>query len=193
MNIRTENFNTGKGRLFFVLVFSLLLLLPFLFVSQELDGLESPGELSQVHSELEGEKKCDRCHTEDETVDSEKCLSCHGDLKKRISAQTGYHQDKDEGCEMCHTEHQGADTGLIDLDESDFDHSETGYKLIGSHKKIKDCKKCHKPPNQLLRTKSQSFMLKSSSCNACHKSPHPGKYPECTHCHSPLSWAVDLW
>lgn len=193
MKAKQKNISSGDKRFLFVIFFFFLFLIPFLYVSQELEGFESPGELCRVHSDLEGAKKCGSCHTEDETVDTEKCLNCHIDLKKRISAKKGYHQDKNEGCEMCHTEHQGVETSLIDWDISDFDHSETGYELVGSHKKIKDCKKCHKSPNQLPRKKSRSFLLKSSSCSACHVSPHPGKYPDCTFCHTSESWTVNTW
>ncbi len=171
------------------MLMAMLLLLLFQLIMPD----ESPGPLSRFHSELEGEQHCLKCHNQDFETDPEKCLDCHQELKSRIAAGKGYHQDKDEGCDACHPEHQGENSVLIDWDVEDFDHEEAGCELAGSHQKIKDCQVCHKPPNQLPRKKGKSYLLKSSHCSACHLSPHLGEHPDCTTCHTQASWRVNPW
>lgn len=167
----------------------ILLLLLF----QAIRSNDSPGPLSRFHTELEGDPNCLKCHNEDYETDPERCLNCHIDLKQRISAGRGFHQDKDEGCDACHPEHQGKDSELIDWDEEDFDHEEIGFTLSGIHLKIKDCRRCHRPPNQLPRKKGRSYLMKSSHCNGCHFPPHNSQFRNCLDCHTQLSWKVNSW
>jgi uncharacterized paraquat-inducible protein A len=171
------------------ILLAILLLLSFQLIRPD----ESPGPLSSFHTELEGEQNCSKCHNEDYETDPEKCLNCHLELKQRIEAEKGFHQDKNEGCEACHPEHQGEDAVLIDWDKEDFEHAEIGCSLSGVHQKIKNCRECHRPPNQIPRKKGTSYLMKSSHCTACHISPHLEKYPSCTDCHTQVSWRVDPW
>jgi hypothetical protein len=189
-----KTFDNSTKKIYIRFPAGIILLILLLFISiQVIRPDESPGELSRFHSELEGENNCQKCHNPDYEVIPEKCLECHSLLKQRIEAEKGYHQDKNEGCEACHTEHQGLGAVLIDWDEDDFDHDEAGCSLTGAHRKVRTCKTCHRPPNQIERKKGNSYLMKSNHCTACHLSPHLKKYPLCTDCHTQNSWTVEPW
>lgn len=152
---------------------------------------KSPGKLSRVHGFLS--KECQKCHTKGYRVAPSKCLKCHKELTRRIKRKRGYHRDKKEDCDGCHGEHQGRNHKLYELDVKDFDHSETGYRLKGKHKKVSHCRACHRPPNSFPRQKAKSYLLKSRKCKACHQSPHSDLKIKCTDCHTSDSWKVDIW
>lgn len=158
-----------------------------------LDFPEPPGKLSKVHSGLQGEKNCIQCHTAGNKVDLAKCLGCHKDLALRIKAGTGFHKDKTEDCNACHSEHNGENYSLMQWDPQEFDHAETGYLLTGMHQRVKGCDTCHTSQNSPLRKYSQSYFLKDNRCSACHSDTHRGNYPDCTDCHTTNDWRVDIW
>jgi hypothetical protein len=162
-------------------------------LSQELDGQESPGELSKVHEGLRGEKNCIKCHSAKKEIDPSKCLGCHKELALRISAGKGFHKEKGEECAACHQEHNGETVQLIQWDIEEFDHSETGYLLTGSHRKVTDCEKCHTSANAPPRKYSKTFFLKDNRCSACHNDIHNGYHPNCIDCHTTKDWRVDIW
>jgi hypothetical protein len=185
-----------KGKRFFLsaLLTSLCLLVvssPFLCLGA--DQSEPPGRLSAVHGELRGGGNCVKCHTAEGEVGPSRCLACHGELAARVQAGTGYHRDKNEGCGVCHQEHQGESTSLIRWDVEAFDHSETGYVLSGAHETVKACNWCHRPALAPAREKSKSFLLRDSRCSACHPDVHRGYYPQCRDCHTTREWWVDIW
>jgi hypothetical protein len=162
---------------------------------QEVDLLISPGKLSQPHAHLSGVANCSQCHTEKKKADPLKCLACHRDLAERITAGRGWHRGKKDGCITCHPEHQGEDFKLIDWDLKKFSHAETGFPLVGLHKKITDCAACHAtanalPPrgtvvNALPRKDVKTYLLKAADCAACHPDPHRGQLgSQCARCHS---------
>jgi len=154
---------------------------------------DAPGELSIGHNESPGIKNCLACHTEELEVDPGQCFKCHTEIAQRISSSRGYHRDKAEECAACHGEHQGKDSRLIELDTADFDHEETGFPLIESHKKIKDCRLCHRKDNTISRKMTQSYLLRDSGCTSCHQTPHPGHQEVCQSCHTQKNWHVDIW
>lgn len=154
---------------------------------------DAPGELSGVHDESPGLKNCSACHTEELVPDPDRCLKCHTEIAQRISSSHGFHRDKAEDCASCHAEHQGKDSRLIELDTADFDHEETGFSLIESHKKVKDCRLCHRMDNTIPRKITQSYLLRDPGCQSCHSSPHPGRQEVCQSCHTPKNWHVDFW
>jgi hypothetical protein len=156
--------------------------------AQEFSADDAPGLLSPSHAETVGIINCMKCHNDDFEVPPEKCLSCHEEIMQRIKNERGYHQDKGEDCIICHTEHQGDETILINLAPEDFDHEETGAVLEGSHREIKDCRKCHRKDNTFPREKSISYLLKETGCLACHISPHPGSQDLCLKCHTQNNW-----
>jgi hypothetical protein len=167
--------------------------LPFIFSQQEYSAEDAPGELSLAHSVNPGIKSCMKCHNEDFEVPVQGCLACHPEIAQRISAKKGYHQDKGEECAVCHSEHQGKDFKLFELDTEDFDHTETGYKLEGAHSHVSECRSCHSKENTHPRKTALSYLMKKSGCPSCHKPPHPGRQEICLSCHTQDNWIVDIW
>ncbi len=165
-----------------------------LFSFQEQFTIEdAPDELSLAHSDSPGLKNCLKCHTDELEVSAEKCLGCHTEIAQRISKSRGFHQDKNEDCAVCHAEHQGKEGKLIDLDTKDFDHEETGHSHKGAHKKVKDCRACHRKENTFPRKEGLSYLMSDSKCLSCHQAPHPGHQEICTSCHSQNNWYVEIW
>ena len=81
-------------------------------------------------------------------------------------------------CEVCHNE----EGWTIDKSQSKFDHTSTGYALIGMHKEA-NCRQCHP---------SLVFAEASTSCTACHSDMHEQTVGmDCERCHTPQSWIVN--
>lgn len=153
---------------------------------QDFNAGEGPGPLTRFHDELSGPDGCHSCHSLDGEVDHRRCLSCHTEMSRRIRDGRGFHQDKDEFCFACHTEHLGVDSELIELNPESFDHEETGFPLFGFHTHVNDCRQCHSPANAIARRPSRTYLLADSSCSACHQDPHEDSFGEdCTACHNP--------
>lgn len=165
----------------------------FLWSQQQYTVDDAPGPLSPAHKDSPGLKNCVQCHSDELEVIPQKCLVCHQEIASRISANRGYHRDKAEDCVSCHTEHEGEKTKLVDLDIHDFDHEETGHTLLGRHKTINDCLKCHREENSFPRKTTYSYLMKESRCLSCHETPHPGHQDSCQVCHSQKNWRVDIW
>jgi hypothetical protein len=165
----------------------------FLWSQQQYTVDDAPGPLSTAHEEAPGLKNCSQCHDDDLEVIPKKCLTCHQEMTARISASRGFHRDKAEDCAVCHTEHGGDETKLVDWDVEDFDHEETGYSLLGKHREIGDCLKCHNEETSFPRKITSSFLMKDSRCLSCHKARHPGQQDDCQVCHSQHDWQVKLW
>ncbi len=82
------------------------------------------GRLSSVHAGLE--ETCAACHDTSETVSTEKCVACHGqvgDTPGRFAFEAHYaygsgdragtiDHEREVGCAACHVEHQGRRTDL---------------------------------------------------------------------------------
>ena len=82
----------------------LLILLPILNISG-LKAQISPGRLSSAHAHLEGLSNCTKCHVLGNKETSSKCLECHVEIKKLISARKGYHSSTivtGKECHECH-------------------------------------------------------------------------------------------
>lgn len=78
-------------------------------------------------------------------------------------------------CENCHN----PEDWKVNLTGISFDHSQTGYPLLGSHNKV-SCRVCH----QVL-----IFSNIGHQCADCHSDVHQGEFGnECNNCHSPQSW-----
>jgi hypothetical protein len=165
----------------------------FLWSGQQWTVDDAPGPLSAAHKDSPGLKNCSQCHNNDLEVVSQKCLTCHQELASRIKAQRGFHRDKTEDCAICHTEHEGDETKVVDLDIENFDHEETGYPLLGKHKTISDCRLCHTKDNSFPRKISLSYLMKDSRCLSCHEPQHPGEQDDCLACHSQKNWRVEIW
>jgi hypothetical protein len=163
----------------------------------------SSGRLAQAHTELEGLRNCTSCHQLGQRgISPERCLSCHEELGTRIASDRGYHASVTaDTCADCHQDHLGTEFDLRRLDESTFDHVETGYRLELSHASV-DCRDCHQAsrvrdpavvarmtaPGALART----FLGLPTDCMGCHRdqSPHGDQFGTraCTDCHDADAW-----
>lgn len=171
----------------------LLLCAALLWSQQQYTVDDAPGPLSTAHKDSPGLKNCSQCHNNDLEVVAQKCLTCHQEIASRISAKLGFHRNKTEDCAVCHTEHEGDETTLVDLDVEDFDHEETGYSLLGKHKTIAECRTCHKKENSFPRKTTFSYLMKDSRCLSCHEQMHPGQQDDCQVCHGRNNWRVEIW
>ncbi len=79
-------------------------------------------------------------------------------------------------CERCHTT---TGWGVI-RDDVPFDHSRTGFPLLGRHAAVR-CSACHHG--------ARSFSGTPGACAACHQDPHRGALgASCTRCHDERGW-----
>lgn len=186
MNIRAKIFNSCMS-------FLLLLCAVFMWSYQQYTVDDAPGPLSTAHKDSPGLKNCSQCHNNDLEVVAQKCLACHQEIATRISANRGFHRDKAEDCAVCHTEHGGENSKLVDLDVEDFDHEETGYLFKGKHRAITECYTCHEKENSFPRKTTFSYLMKDSRCLSCHEPQHPGQQDNCQVCHGQENWRVEIW
>ncbi len=159
----------------------------------------SPGDLSQVHINLEGLENCTQCHSAGEQIAPENCLACHTLLQQRIASAQGLHAgDEFRNCIDCHSDHHGRDFQLIYWKEGleNFDHKKTGYQLLGAHMSL-DCRQCHQEknisePEVLLAKKkdlSRTFLGLETACLSCHVDEHRGQLGnDCQKCHNNDKW-----
>ena len=190
MHSGTRGFCSGRGRLFALMV--------SLIVSTGPTRAQiSPGDLSDVHANLEGLSKCTSCHSLGKAVSNEKCLACHIELKKRIDAGTGLHSHYGQRqCVECHKEHHGRDFSLVRFDVKTFDHNLTGYALEGRHAALQ-CKKCHvrehiKAPDILTNATlmgAGTYLGLLRDCLSCHADEHQRQLSQdCLQCHTYGGW-----
>jgi hypothetical protein len=88
---------------------------------------------------------------------------------------TNPHGDIKWDCQKCHS------TGSWNIlrEPLEFDHSTTGFALIGNHERVK-CLSCHED----LR-----FAYIGVECADCHTDVHRSQFGiECQNCHTPHSW-----
>lgn len=97
-----------------------------------------------------------------------KCASCHNDVHQQTAGNN---------CENCHN------TSSF-KSEIKFDHSQTAFPLIGSHKSV-NCINCHKPV-ELNDSRIIKFVsMKKINCTDCHTDIHKGKFGNnCLQCHN---------
>ncbi len=151
----------------------------------------SPGDLTEAHKEYEGMSNCTLCHDLGEKVTNKKCLDCHKEIKSLLSENRGYHANSTiskKDCFECHGEHFGRKFEMVRLDEINFDHELTGYKLEGNHEVV-DCRKCHVPDNiadKNIKKLENTFLGLDQKCLACHDDYHQETLAsnECVLCHS---------
>ncbi len=149
----------------------------------------SPGELSKVHTHLEGISNCTKCHVLGKNVSNQKCLECHTELKTRIEAKKGYHASieiKGKECVTCHSDHHGLNFQIIRFTKEKFNHNLTGFSLTGAHAK-KLCIDCHKPDHiadQKIKKKKFTYLGLNPACLPCHTDYHQQTLSAtCTECH----------
>jgi len=100
-----------------------------------------------------------------------------GDEEPPPAAARPLWQEPDR-CEACHVE---SDWGkILEPDEAEFDHAETGFPLRGAHDDVA-CDDCHRYGLEALTT----------ACDACHHDPHGAlRTLGCERCHTERSWEV---
>jgi len=122
------------------------------------------------------------------------CITCHEDVhqgqfntqmnKKRRDGRVA-------GCEACHSVKEWKDL-------SSFDHDQTDYPLVGSHKAVA-CIDCHKPPNLETTMRHVSFKAAPKDCKSCHEDVHARQFarngadPGCEQCHNSTKWKPSLF
>jgi hypothetical protein len=164
----------------------------------------SPGKLSKAHESLSGVGQCTACHKFATAGGGLKCLECHAEISRRLSAGQGFHatvvkpNSPDKECARCHSEHNGENFQIIHWEPSKekFDHNKTGYKLEGKHAAIQ-CRDCHTAGHiqaewqKLIKEKdlNKSFLGLSPSCLSCHQDFHRGQLSrDCLSCHNTTGW-----
>lgn len=153
-------------------------------------GQLSPGDLSEAHAHLEGLSNCTQCHILGEKVSNEKCLDCHQTIKTRIDQKKGYHSSTEiagKECIICHSDHHGRKFEMIRFDKQNFDHTLTGYQLLGAHNN-QTCEKCHKTKfiaNNEIKKKKNTFLGLEQQCISCHADYHQNTLStSCLNCHT---------
>ena len=153
-------------------------------------GQLSPGDLSKVHSRLEGLSNCTKCHILGEKVSSQKCLDCHTEIRDRVNAGKGYHASagvRGKECASCHSDHHGLSFQIIRFNRDQFNHELTGYPLKGAHaaKKCTDCHKSERVRDPKARKKMTTFLGLGTDCLSCHADYHQKTLStNCSDCHN---------
>ena len=149
------------------------------------EQLVTPGPLVAGHAKLE--KECGNCH-EPFTPRSQTrlCVACHKDISADRQAHTRFHGRDPEAaiqeCNHCHTDHEGRDADIVQLDRETFNHAVTSFKLRDAHAAV-PCVDCH--------AQTVKFRDAPGSCFECHKAidPHKGRLGEaCENCHAETAW-----
>ena len=145
----------------------------------------SPGELIKGHIKLDND--CAKCHKQfDKAAQSGLCKDCHKDIAKDYREKRGFHGRMKETreCKECHTDHQGRDAHIADLDTKKFDHAQTDFELKDKHQSEKvKCKDCH--------ASGKKYRDAPVTCNGCHKKDdkHKGGLgTDCAKCHVVKDW-----
>ncbi len=166
-----------------------------------LNKLFGPGPLIEGHADLEN-GDCLKCHDTGQGVPDSKCLACHKEIRADVEGKRGFHGLHKNTCIQCHSDHKGRAYDSLAINDSAFDHSTTGYKLVGAHAKVQ-CAECHdfkrtgKPVRQDgIRYFGTWPKLKQQDCRACHEDTHgkniSAKFQngQCYTCHTQDAWAI---
>jgi hypothetical protein len=121
------------------------------------------------------------------------CTSCHADPHRgqfNQRMQQAKAAGAPGGCETCHSTKSWKEL-------SKFDHSKTGFPLLGSHRATA-CIDCHKPPNLETNMMHVDFKAAPKRCEQCHDDPHGkqfarGDVTPCAECHNSAKWKPSLF
>lgn len=128
---------------------------------------------------------CTSCHLKDKTWQFRQigiqCVDCHADVHK------GYIKDKyypGQNCTHCHSSESWTAV--------QFDHSLTGYTLLGKHAET-HCMDCHGLKPNESGNRYLKFNSISTSCTNCHVNVHQDQFEKngitnCESCHDFSSW-----
>jgi hypothetical protein len=120
------------------------------------------------------------------------CTTCHEDIhhgqfSSRMAARDA--SGRVLGCQACHST-----TGWKDL--KSFNHAQTAFPLVGSHRAVA-CAECHKPPNMELSMRRVDFTKAPVDCGDCHQNPHANQFGsrqnDCAGCHNTNKWKPSLF
>ena len=175
-----------------LLLFFMFIALATLATSDPTEGstlekwLIMPGPV--VHSHADVEDSCDSCHDPlSDQAQFNLCVTCHADVGDDLKGNVGLHgrlpEDQRLECANCHTEHEGRDKIIVDLDEAVFDHVLTNFALSGAHTAVA-CDDCHTPGDKHRQA--------PTTCIGCHRDddPHDRQLgPVCDSCHNPVNWS----
>lgn len=153
--------------------------------AQSIEILIMPGPVAEAHAEYESE--CSSCHKAfEKSAQKSLCRDCHEDVDADLKQSRGFHGLSDEvaagNCADCHTDHEGRDADIVDLDESSFNHELTDFNLLGAHIEVV-CGDCHAPDEKHRDT--------SSGCFDCHQDDDVHKESlgtDCAECHYETEW-----
>jgi len=177
----------------------LLLLVSVVLLSMSMQSVEAtelekwlvmPGDVIALHADIEAE--CQLCHEPlAEGQQGELCIDCHTEIGDDIQKGGGFHGrlpgETQLACADCHTEHEGRDASVVQLEESTFDHSLTDFILRGGHLAVA-CANCHEP--EVAHREAPSV------CISCHLDDdvHDGLRGEsCADCHTENNWSEVLF
>jgi hypothetical protein len=151
----------------------------------QIETLVMPGDVIEGHAEYETE--CSHCHLAFRRADQRAlCLDCHEDVATDVDAGHGYHgrdpNAQDTDCATCHTDHEGRDADIVQLDENTFDHDFTDFVLAGKHLEA-ECDACHEAGSKHRDAPSQCF-----DCHEDVNPHHESLGTDCAGCHSPAGW-----
>lgn len=125
---------------------------------------------------------CKNCHYNNNDYHFRKigleCIDCHKNIH---GSELSSMFMPDNNCLACH---QTSSWKSIK-----YDHTPTGFKLLGMHSQVK-CKECHIKESKYL------FASVKPNCEYCHKDIHNGQFKEekssdCSRCHSFNNWLPD--
>lgn len=191
------------GCLTFPGIITALLTVLVVFVVGQVRGgvLFSPGPLNAQagsllgnvtsHAELDG--RCTSCHAffwQSDTM-ADRCVTCHADIAAELLDPSKLHGNQlvrkpSLTCRLCHPDHRGPASQLIDLSKADVSHDAFMFSL-SAHQKQTDgspfgCNDCHT---------SSYASFDQAACTDCHQQinadfmqPHLQAYGEgCLVCH----------
>lgn len=153
--------------------------------AQTIERLVMPGKLIEAHAELEDD--CGECHKAFKRANQRSlCLDCHEEIAADIRAPSGFHGRSDKArewpCASCHTDHEGRDADIVELDEEAFDHRLTDFDLDGKHADAA-CGDCH--------AADAKHRDAPSECIDCHEEDNVHEQfmgTACGDCHDSTSW-----
>ena len=94
---------------------------------------------------------------------------------------------REKKCSECHNDHHGVNFQILRFDKEKFNHSLTGFQLVGAHTR-KTCKDCHKAEfisSNAIRSKKFTFLGLRTDCLGCHKDYHQQTLSSsCLNCHN---------
>jgi hypothetical protein len=109
------------------------------------------------------------------------CQGCHKDRHEGRFAR----EMRNRSCDACHTPR--------DWSPVNFDHSRTGFVLVGKHASS-GCSSCHMR-REASGKSSMQYNGTPTRCESCHKELHNAQFAsggrtDCSRCHQPAGWSV---